>query len=178
MTTKGSMDVHKKHMFLRDFKDSQEEDLFNSFLTEDYPEVSDQVIKRFKLLSTIRKNQPLPFGLLDRISTKCGFKHGASYHWIMRFNLEGVDGLFNAHQLTRAGLDTGLPSNVLDRGHVISLAKQIIESHTPASLGYDPERFFWTLEFLKQALRDKHELDLSVSQLRSWLKKEGVDWKL
>ena len=85
--------------------------------------------------------------------------------WVRRFNEQGVAGLADEPR-------TGRPARHTEavRSALLNLAVQ-----KPSTLGYPFA--LWTVERLRQAFMERHQLTLARSTIWEWLAAEGLDWK-
>ena len=97
---------------------------------------------------------------------QAGYTHDASGRlWVQRFNAAGVKALADDAR-------TGRPVTHSEavRSALLSLAVQ-----KPSTLGYPFA--LWTVERLRQAFTERHQLALARSTIWEFLAAEGLDWK-
>ncbi len=102
---------------------------------------------------------------VPQIATKVALCSASVRKWIRRFNQLGLSGLLDAPR-------TGRPKYYTQETHgkVIALART-----KPESLGYPFT--CWTIRRLSTALWETERLNLAISVIWRWIKKEGLVWK-
>lgn len=102
---------------------------------------------------------------VPQIAAKVGLSAVSVRKWLRRFKASSLAGLSDVPR-------TGRPPdhNQETRGKVIALART-----KPQTLGYPFT--CWTIRRLKTALWETERLNLAISVIWRWIKKEGLVWK-